>query len=75
MCKFENTKNRHFHTIGLSGVWYALQLGIALQDESIRWYFDRADFENGGILKFEFSKMSRILKIGSSKMSIILIED
>ena len=68
-------KNRHFHTITLSGVCYTLEIGIELQDESVRWYFDRAVFENGGILKFEFSKMSRILKIGSSKMSIILIED
>ena len=68
-------KNRHFHTITLSGVCYTLEIGIELQDESVRWYFDRAVFENGGILKFEFSKMSTFLKFGISKMCKILVED
>ena len=49
--------------------------GTALQDESIRWYFDRAVFKIQSILKFEFSKMSVILKIGISKMCKILVED
>ena len=75
MRKFGNMKSRHFQTITLSGVWYTLQIGIVLQDESIRWYFDRADFEIGGILKFEFSKMSIILKIVFSKMSKFSFED
>ena len=73
--KFENTKNRHFDSIGLSGVWYTLPLGIAPRNENVGWDLDRADFEIGSIFKFEFSKMMIILKIGLSKMSIISFED
>ena len=73
--KFENTKNRHFDTIGLSGVWYTLPLGIAPRNENVGWDLDRADFENGSIFKIEFSKMMIILKTGISKMSIISFED
>ena len=75
MCKFWNTKNRHFDTIGLSGVWYTLPLGIAPRNENVGWDLDRADFEIGRIFKFEFSKMKINLKIGFSKMSIISFED
>ena len=52
--KFENTKNRHFDSIGLSGVWYTLPLGIAPRNENVGWDLERADFENGWVLKFGF---------------------
>ena len=58
----------------MSGVWYTLPLGIAPRNENVGWDLDRADFENGSVFKFEFSKTMIILKIGVSKMSIISFE-